>query len=153
MKRADANTLKRARRLRRVEPSAGERAMWSLMRKLNQRGAGFRREAAIGSWAFDFAWLEQRLLVEVDGGVHAMPQVAERDARKDAWAQSHGWRIIRFSSEAVVCRPQEVRKAILAAVPPLPRDPPPRPRRNARTPWTKPTLSAGEGRISEGNPG
>ncbi len=94
--------VERAQRLRRGEPSAGERAMWALLRRLNQRGAHFRREAALGDWVYDFAWLHRRVVIEVDGGVHRLPEVAWRDAAKTRAAVQRGWTLLRYDAEHVI---------------------------------------------------
>ena len=55
---------------------------------------------------FDFAWLEQRLLVEVNGGTytqgaHSTGQGIARDYEKANLAQLAGWRVLTFDCKAV----------------------------------------------------
>jgi very-short-patch-repair endonuclease len=55
---------------------------------------------------FDFAWLEQRLLVEVNGGTytkgaHSTGQGIARDYEKANLATLDGWRVLMFDGKAV----------------------------------------------------
>jgi very-short-patch-repair endonuclease len=43
--------------------------------------------------------MELKLIVEVDGGQHAMPQA---DAKRTAWLESEGYRVIRFWNNDVL---------------------------------------------------
>ena len=83
-----------ARRLRRNATRA-ERRIWSFLR---QRPAGlkFRRQHPIGPYVADFACPEAGLVVELDGPSHLEAGAAEYDARRTAWLERQGWRVIRF---------------------------------------------------------
>ena len=55
---------------------------------------------------FDFAWLEQRLLVEVNGGTytqgaHSTGLGIARDYEKANLAVLQGWRVLTFDGKAV----------------------------------------------------
>jgi len=55
---------------------------------------------------FDFAWLEQRLLVEVNGGTytkgaHSTGRGIARDYEKANLAVLQGWRVLSFDGTAV----------------------------------------------------
>lgn len=59
-------------------------------------------------WRFDFAWVEQKLAVEIEGGIsylkqgrHTRPEGFENDCRKYNNAALAGWRVLRFSSQMV----------------------------------------------------
>ena len=54
-------------------------------------------------WQADFAWPDQRLIVEVDGGLwtgggHSTGTGRMRDMERDNWCVLHGWRVLRFST-------------------------------------------------------
>lgn len=60
------------------------------------RGAGRR------NWRFDFCWPEERLAVEVEGGVHSGGRHVtgvgfERDCAKCNEALAQGWRVLRVT--------------------------------------------------------
>jgi very-short-patch-repair endonuclease len=69
----------RAKRLRR-EPTAAEARLWNLLRKLD--GFHFRRQLALGSYVFDFGDHGHKLLIELDGGIHDLPEVQTRERKK-----------------------------------------------------------------------
>lgn len=57
-------------------------------------------------WRFDFAWLEKKIAVEVEGGVysggrHVRGKGFEDDAIKYNQAQMLGWRVFRYSTGQV----------------------------------------------------
>jgi very-short-patch-repair endonuclease len=61
----------------------------------------------IRRWRFDFAWLDQRLAVEVDGGTysagrHVRASGFHGDAEKLNAATELGWRILRFDRDMVI---------------------------------------------------
>lgn len=91
-----ANT--RAKRLRRVQTPA-ERRLWQLLHKLD--GFHFRQQAAVGPHVFDFADLGRKLLIEVDGDIHRLPAVQERDATKQAYAEAQGFIVLRIPNAYV----------------------------------------------------
>lgn len=53
----------------------------------------FRRQVPIGRYIVDFACLDARLVVELDGGQHAE---SRRDEVRDAWLASQNYRILRI---------------------------------------------------------
>lgn len=52
-------------------------------------------------YKLDFAHLEAKLCVEIDGASHRLPGRAERDAKKDAYLIARGWRVLRFTARDV----------------------------------------------------
>ncbi|HYF21863.1 MAG TPA: DUF559 domain-containing protein [Caulobacteraceae bacterium] len=104
--------IRRARDLRRVSTPA-EKALWRLLRDRRLSGLKFRRQAPIGSYVADFACLSARLVLEADGGVHRLR--VEADTERDAWLRSQGFRVLRFSNEVILSRPDLVIAAILSS--------------------------------------
>ena len=88
----------RAKRLRH-ETTPAEKRLWQLLRKLE--GCHFRRQAAVGPYVFDFADLGLGILIELDGGVHGLPEVRERDRVKQAWAEGQGFVMLRIPNQYV----------------------------------------------------
>jgi very-short-patch-repair endonuclease len=85
-------TLLKAQRLRRDLTDA-ERKLWSVLRNRQLEGAKFRRQQPIGPFIVDFVCQEGRLIIEADGGQHAENGA---DARRTAFLQSRGYRVLRF---------------------------------------------------------
>jgi len=98
---------RQARRLRRA-PTYSEAAVWKLLRKTDLH---FRRQAPFGPYVVDFVCHPHRLIVELDGGVHDLPAVAARDAERDAWLATRGYRIMRLRNDQ---RPEDVLSMIFA---------------------------------------
>jgi very-short-patch-repair endonuclease len=48
----------------------------------------------------DFACFEARLVIEVDGGQHAVEQ--QKDKERDAWLGSQGFQVLRFWNHEVL---------------------------------------------------
>ena len=88
----------RAQMLRKRMTDA-ERRLWSKLRMRQVEGFRFRRQAPVGPYVVDFICLELKLIVEVDGGQHAVPQA---DAKRTVWLESEGYRVIRFWNNDVL---------------------------------------------------
>jgi very-short-patch-repair endonuclease len=89
----------RARRLRN-ESSPFEKKLWIALREqAKSHGIKFRRQQAIHPFIADFACMEARLLVELDGVSHDS-RVAYDKARDDD-LKCRGFFILRFSNKDV----------------------------------------------------
>jgi very-short-patch-repair endonuclease len=57
----------------------------------------YTREHPIGVYSIDFAWVEKKLAIEIDGDQHQrFESYRERDARKDKLLADNGWKILRI---------------------------------------------------------
>jgi very-short-patch-repair endonuclease len=63
------------------------------------QGYYFRKQCPIGPYIADFACLEAKLIVEIDGGQHAD---SATDTARDAWFTAHGYRTLRFWNNDVL---------------------------------------------------
>mgnify|MGYP001203944844 CR=1 FL=1 len=88
-----------------------ERRLWSRLRA-EQLGVKFRRQHPLGAYAADFACLEPRLIVELDGSQHA--DQAEYDARRDAFFEAQGFSVLRFAADAPFMNLEGVLHVIMA---------------------------------------
>ena len=116
---------RRARQLRKAQTEA-EKRLWPLLRRKQLDGKRFRRQVPLGPYVVDFACLEGRLVIEVDGGQHAVD--ACRDQVRTSWLEGQRFRVLRFWNNEVLGNPEGVlriiREALAEGGPPLP-DPPP----------------------------
>jgi len=110
---------KRVRALRRDTTDA-EQMLWHGLR-YEQLAWRFRRQHAIPPYVVDFACLEARLVVEADGGQHALP--GEHELRDEA-LERRGWRVLRFWNNEILENRAGVLQAIAAALGPHPLPPP-----------------------------
>jgi len=91
----------RARELRRAMTPA-EKKLWQHIR-YNQLGIEFRRQHAVGPYIVDFFCARAKLVIEIDGDVHAEPEQAQRDAERSAWlSEQKDYRVIRFWNNEVL---------------------------------------------------
>ena len=73
--------------------SGSEKKLWARLRR-DALGVRFRRQVPVGPYVLDFYCPAAKLVVEVDGPLHA--QVA--DAKRDAFLEGLGMRVIRVPS-------------------------------------------------------
>ena len=90
-----------ARSLRRNQTDAESR-LWAHLRILRHLGFRFRRQHPIGTYFVDFACLERKLVLEVDGSRHSEPLAKEQDKQRTAWLESEGYRVIRIGNNDVL---------------------------------------------------
>jgi very-short-patch-repair endonuclease len=119
MRRLQPEQLEFARALR-SNLTEAERMLWQRLRQRQVDGRRFRRQHPIGPYVADFACIEARVVVELDGGQHAG---SERDAERDAAMQVWGWRVLRLWNNEVMANMDGVLTTIAAAI----TEPPPRP--------------------------
>jgi 2-isopropylmalate synthase len=101
-----------ARALRRDATDA-ERIIWRLLRDRRLDGVKFRRQVPIGPFIANFASIEHRLVVELDGGQHAE---SASDVSRDSFLTANGWRVLRFWNNEVTRNREGVWESIQHAV-------------------------------------
>ena len=74
--------------------------LWQALRKNQLNGNRFRRQHPIGQYIADFACIERKVVIELDGGQH-QDQVAY-DERRTAFLHGNGWRVLRFWNNDVL---------------------------------------------------
>lgn len=104
-----------ARQLRKTETIA-EKRLWQELRKLRTQGYHFRRQHPIEGFIVDFACVSQRLVVEVDGAQHELPENRTADAARDDRLQWRGYRVLRFGNGDIRDHLDGVILQILAAL-------------------------------------
>lgn len=106
--------LKQARALRK-EPTKSEWLLWRVLRALPTHR--FRRQVPFGPFIVDFACHRSKTIIEVDGGIHRAPDVALRDAERQAWLEGRGYRVLRVSAAAVEADAMRAARALLNLAP------------------------------------
>lgn len=53
----------------------------------------------VGRYRLDFAWPALRIALEADGWHHRSPDMAARDAARDAWLRARGWLVLRVDDD------------------------------------------------------
>ena len=103
----------RARTLRRDQTEV-ERKLWRLLRNRQLGGFKFRRQYPIDRYFADFACVEAKLVVELDGGQHS--ERAQEDAERTEAIERAGWQVIRFWNGEAFENTQGVAETILNAI-------------------------------------
>ncbi len=67
----------------------------------------FKREVWFQGFVLDFLWEHKRLVIEIDGKQHDMPQQRERDVKKDALLRSEGYQVLRIRWSNMCNNPTE----------------------------------------------
>jgi len=93
------NTVTIARNLRKRFTEA-EKLLWRYLRARQLEGLKFRRQQPIGNYIVDFVCFEKGLVIEVDGGQHAIER--EKDKERDKWLKGQGLKILRFWNNEVL---------------------------------------------------
>ena len=87
----------------------------------------------MGPYVVDFICHAARLAIEIDGGQHFESKQEQRDARRDAYLASKGFRVLRFNNYDVMINRQGVLETIAAAIDP---------------PWPSPASGGGDARTA-----
>lgn len=93
------NARRFAKNLRRNQTDA-ERKLWRHLRNRRCAAFKFRRQHILGLYIVDFICLEQKRIVEIDGGQHAAH--IHYDAKRTAFLESLGFNVIRFWNNDVL---------------------------------------------------
>lgn len=103
--------LKEYARRNRNNPTPAEELLWNYISS-NGLGKTFKRQHIIGDYIADFVCLSNRLLIELDGGYHQLPQQQRNDAARTEWLEKKGFTVIRFSNDEVLKNIEYVLKVI-----------------------------------------
>ena len=78
--------------------TTSEQLLWDQLRNRRLMGCKFRRQHPILNYVVDFYCIEKKLIIEVDGSIHKIDEVRERDHRRECDLVKGGRRIIRFTN-------------------------------------------------------
>jgi very-short-patch-repair endonuclease len=102
----------------RTEMTEAERRLWQAIRGKQLQECRFRRQYPIGPYIADFACIDRKLVLELDGGQHQ--EQIEYDKRRTEFLQSQGWRVLRFWNNDVLKNLDGVLASIAEALSALP---------------------------------
>ena len=114
-----------ARALRRNLTDA-ERTLWQKLRNKQLQNLKFRRQQQIGPYIVDFVTFEKKVVIEVDGGQHAVKK--DEDQERDRWLQGQGFEVVRYWNNHILENIESVMDDIIRRVsthrPPSPQSSP-----------------------------
>lgn len=84
-----------ASKLAKLNPS------WEIVRA-RRLGPKFRRQFPIDCFIADFACVEAKLIVEIDGSSHDLAAQKRYDAERSAHLENLGWRVLRLRGAGVL---------------------------------------------------
>ena len=90
-----------------------ERRLWSALREALP-GHHWRKQVPFGPYITDFCSHSARLIIEVDGGQHAI--AANHDERRTHFLVSQGYRVVRFWNNDVLANTDGVIAGIAQAL-------------------------------------
>ncbi len=92
--------LKEFARENRKDSTAAEERLWQRLRN-NQLGSKVRRQHVIEDFIIDFAFLNEMLLIEVDGGYHNKEEQQKYDDMRTQVLEELGYKVVRVTNEEV----------------------------------------------------
>ena len=99
-KKGNPNVLPFKRELR-SNLTRAEQLLWAKLRLNQIHGLKFRRQHGIESYIVDFFCPERKLIIEVDGDVHATEIQKAKDHRREEYLKSLGLKILRYTNDEV----------------------------------------------------
>ncbi len=87
-----------------------ETKLWYYLRAHRFMGLKFKRQKPIGQYIVDFICIEQKLVIEIDGGQHT--EQIEYDMARTKFLQAEGYRVLRFWNNQVLSEIEGVLEAI-----------------------------------------
>ena len=98
---ATPDVFKKARELRKYETVA-EKILWARLHKNQILGLQFRRQHPINRFIADFYCPKIKLVLEVDGSIHDLPENQDYDIGRSEILKDFGITVIRFTNEQIV---------------------------------------------------
>ena len=98
-----------ARKLRKRSTNT-ESYLWKYLRNKQIEGCKFRRQQVIGRYIVDFVSFEKKVVIEVDGGQHAIYKI--RDLERDEELKRQGYKVLRFWDNDVLSNIEGVLEVI-----------------------------------------
>ena len=101
VKQGDKRNLDFKRKLR-SEMTRAENKLWLWLRSKQFQNLKFRRQHGIGPYIVDFYCSERRLVIEVDGDVHAEEKQIAKDQERENYLKGLGLQIIRYRNNDIL---------------------------------------------------
>ena len=119
-----AKAIQHRRELRERSTKA-EQLIWAVLRNRRLGGLKFRRQHSVGNFIADFACVDPKVIVELDGEYHR--ETEQADAERQRFLESEGFQVLRFLNSDVLENVEGVAVAIRRALdlPPHPNPLPP----------------------------
>jgi len=94
----------------RKKPTEAENVLWNYLRGNKLKRYAFRRQHIIGNFIIDFVCLAKKLIIEVDGSVHQLPDNKISDEQRTLWLNDKGYTVMRLTNNEVL---RDIKSALL----------------------------------------
>lgn len=101
----------------RKNPTDAEKLMWECLRARRLNSFKFRRQHPIGRYVVDFYCHDAKLVVEIDGDIHDVPDQMEYDQIREAELNALDLTLLRFRNERILNETQKVLEEIASYLP------------------------------------
>ena len=85
----------------RKDQTPTEQILWQKIRAHQINGFKFRRQQEFASYILDFYCHKIKLVIEIDGDVHAHPQNAAKDQRREQYLKHAGLHVFRVNNNDI----------------------------------------------------
>ena len=86
--------------------------LWARIKGRNH-GNHFRKQHPIGPYIVDFYCAKANLVIEVEGAVHDVLSIAQKDAVRVAWLESQGLEVMRIPARDIMADPDEIALGVI----------------------------------------
>lgn len=80
----------------RKKMTPAEKKLWERLKNSQLTSLKFRRQHPIDIFIADFYCHQKRMIIELDGGIHDMPEQKEYDEGRSIETEEKGYKILRF---------------------------------------------------------
>ena len=105
------NSFELAKRLRDNQTET-ELFLWNHLSKIEIKEIRIKRQHPVLYFIADFYCHKAKLIIEIDGGYHNIPEQFNYDQNRDSELESLGLKVIRFTNKQVMTEIGEVLKTI-----------------------------------------
>lgn len=90
--------LKPVRKKLRNSQTPAELLLWQHLKSRQLDNRKFRRQHSLGRYIYDFYCREEKLVIELDGSIHADEKVHQNDIKKENYAKSISIKVLRYNN-------------------------------------------------------
>ena len=96
-----------------------EKKLWSILRNNQIHNLHFKRQKPIGKYIIDFVCLKEKIIIELDGGQHNIPENIQKDKERTAYLNSLGFLVIRIWNNEITENFEGVKEYLYNSLAPL----------------------------------
>tara|TARA_B100001059_G_scaffold177513_1_gene178077 strand:+ start:222 stop:668 length:447 start_codon:yes stop_codon:yes gene_type:complete len=93
--------LKQIRSILRQSLTPAEAYLWTKLKARQFNNIRFNRQHSIGYYIVDFYCAEHKLIIELDGEIHNLPEQVEKDKIRTKYLEQLGFTVLRFENKMV----------------------------------------------------